>query len=144
MDHISLQELESRWARCRTLLKQQVPRAEGLVVFSRLNIYYFTGTFGNGVFWLPLEGEPVLLCRRGCDRATMDSPLANIVPFTSYKDIEGALRAAGSPIGKTVAVEMNGLSWTLGNSFMKNLPGREFLAGDRVLSLARSRKTAGS
>jgi len=142
MDHISLQELESRWARCRTLLKQQVPQAEGLVVFSRLNIYYFTGTFGNGVFWLPLEGEPVLLCRRGCDRATTDSPLANVVPFSSYKDIEGALRAAGSPIGKTVAVEMNGLSWTLGNSFMKYLPARAFLAGDRVLSLARSRKTA--
>jgi Xaa-Pro aminopeptidase len=72
----------------------------------------------------------------------MDSPLGNIVPFTSYKDVEGALREAGSPMGRTIAAEMNGLSWMLGNSFMKYLPGREFIAGDRVLSIARSKKTA--
>ncbi len=141
-NHISLQELQARWDRCRTLLTQQVPQAEGLVVFSRLNIYYFTGTFGNGLFWLPLAGEPVLLCRRGCDRAKLDSPLGNIVPFYSYKDVEGALVGAGSPMGKTVAAEMNGLSWMLGNSFMKYLPGRTFVGGDRVISITRARKTA--
>ncbi len=141
-DHITLQELQSRWDRCRSLLRHHLPKAEGLVVFSRLNIYYFTGTFGNGLFWLPLEGDPVLLCRRGCERAKMDSPLGNVVPFYSYKDIEGALRDAGSPVGKSIAVEMNGLSWSLGNSFMKYLPGRELLAGDRVISITRARKTA--
>ena len=142
MYHISLSELESRWARCRKLLKEHLPAAEGIVVFSRLNIYYLTGTFGNGLVWLPLEGDPVLLCRRGCERAKIESPIRNIVPFYSYKDVEAALRDAGSPLGRAVAAEMNGLSWTLGNSFMKYLPGRDFLSGDRVLSLARSRKTA--
>ncbi len=142
MDHVSFQELISRQERCRTLLRKHLPEAEGLVVFSRLNIYYFTGTFGNGVFWLPLAGEPVLLCRRGYERAKIESPLGNIVPFYSYKDVEGALREAGSPVGKNIAVEMNGLSWMLGNSFMKYLPGREFLSGDRVISITRSKKTA--
>jgi Xaa-Pro dipeptidase len=58
MDHISLQELQSRRDRCRKLLKEYAPAAESLVVFSRLNIHYFTGTLGNGVFCLPLQGEP--------------------------------------------------------------------------------------
>ena len=142
MEHISLSELESRWNRCRKLLREHVPSAEGVVVFSRMNIYYFTGTFGNGLFWLPLEGEPVHLCRRGCDRAEIESPQERIVPFYSYKDVEGALRDAGSPLGKTIAVEMNGLSWMLGNSFTKNLPGRQFLSGDKVLSITRSKKSA--
>ncbi len=142
MEHISLHELESRWNRCRTRLKEHVPSAEGIVVFSRMNIYYFTGTFGNGLFWLPLQGQPVLLCRRGCDRATIESPISQIVPFYSYKDVEGALREAGSYLGKTIAVEMNGLSWMLGSSFVKYLPGREFVSGDKVLSITRSRKTA--
>jgi Xaa-Pro aminopeptidase len=142
MDHISLQELQSRWDRCRKLLKEHLPAAEGLIVFSRLNIYYFTGTFGNGVFWLPLQGEPVLLCRRGCDRASIESVVNRIVPFNSYKDVEGALRDAGAPIGKTVAVEMNGLSWMLGNSFSKHLPGLAFPSGDKVISMTRSQKTA--
>ena len=142
MDHIPLQELESRWGRCRKLLKEQLPATEGLLIFSRLNIYYFTGTFGNGMFWLPLSGDPVLLCRRGCDRAKIDSPLRNIVPFYSYKDVEGVLREAGSPLGTILATEKNGLSWMLGNAIVKYLPGREFVSGDRVLSIARSKKTA--
>jgi Xaa-Pro aminopeptidase len=141
MGHISLQELQSRWDRCRKLLKVHVPAAESLIVFSRLNIYYFTGTFGNGVFCLPLQGEPVLLCRRGCDRASIESAMNRIVPFSGYKEVEGALLDAGAPIGKTVAVEMNGLSWMLGNSFSKNLPGSSFLSGDKVISMTRSRKT---
>ncbi len=142
MAHISLQELQSRWNRCRKLLKEHVPAAEGLFVFSRLNIYYFTGTFGNGVFYLPLQGEPVLLCRRGYDRASIESPVNRIVPFYSYKDIEGTLRDAGAPLGKTVAVEMNGLSWMLGTSFSKYLAGSSFLSGDKVISMTRSRKSA--
>jgi Xaa-Pro aminopeptidase len=94
------------------------------------------------VFWLPLEGEPVLLCRRGCERAKIESAVKNVIPFYSYKDIEDSLRDAGSPIGKTIAAEMNGLSWMLGNSFMKYLPGRDVVAGDRIISITRSRKSA--
>ena len=142
MTHIARQELASRWDRCRTLLKQHLPQAEGIVVFSRLNIYYFTGTFAHGLFWLPLAGEPVLLCRRGCERAKLESPLKHIVPFYTYKDVEGIVREAGAPVGTTIAAEMNGLSWMLGNSFMKYLPGRKSLAGDRVISLTRAKKSA--
>lgn len=65
MESVPLQELEHRWNRLRVLLKQYIPEAEGVIVFSRLNIYYLSGTFGSGLFWLPLEGKPVLLCRRG-------------------------------------------------------------------------------
>jgi Xaa-Pro aminopeptidase len=44
-------------------------------------------------------------------------------------------------MGKIAAAEMNGLSWMLGSSLMKYLAGREFVSGDKVLSIARSRKT---
>lgn len=88
MDHIARQELASRWDRCRMLLKQHLPQAEGLVVFSRLNIYYFTGTFANGLFWLPLSGEPVLLCRRGFVRAKLESPLDRKSGLAMYSQAE--------------------------------------------------------
>ncbi len=139
---VSLDELKIRWERCRNLLKEQQPQAGGIIMFSRLNIYYFTGTFGNGVLWLPLEGEPILLCRRGCERAELESPVANIHSFYTYRDIEALLKNAGSPLPRTVAAEMNGLSWALGNSFAKYLSGHEFVAGDKVISLTRSKKTA--
>ena len=135
------QELSGRWDRCRKLLHELVPQAGGLIVFSRLNIYYLTGTFGNGLLWLPLDGEPVLLCRRGYERARIESPLKKVFTFYSYKDAEPTLQDAGAVLPKTIAVEMGGLSWMLGSSFMKYLPGREFVSGDRVLSICRSKKT---
>lgn len=141
METVPLQELENRWNRCRVLLKNCVPKAAGIIVFSRLNIYYLSGTFGNGILWLPVTGKPVLLCRRGLDRAGLESAVDNIFPFRSYKDIEAVLADAGSPLPATVAVEMNGLSWALGLSFTAALPGHTLLPGDKVLAMARGTKS---
>ena len=97
------EEIERRQERCRWELAGVAPEAGGLLVFSRLNIYYLTGTYGAGVLWLPLEGEPVLLCRRGIERARLESPLASILPFRSFRDLPGLLASAGSPLSATVA-----------------------------------------
>ena len=140
-DFIPLQELASRWDRCRKLLQQFSPQAQGLLVFSRLNIYYFSGSFANGVFWLPLSGDPVLLCRRGEERAKIESPVAHIYPFTSYRDIGAILADAGSPLPKLVAAEMNGLSWALANSLSKHLSDRRFVPADKVISMSRAHKS---
>ena len=83
-DTIPAQELSLRWDRCKNLLHQYIPQAQGLLVFSRLNIYYFSGSFANGVFWLPFSGEPVLFCRRGEERAKIESPLT---PYLSVSDL---------------------------------------------------------
>ena len=138
---LPLSELRARWARCRDLLREHLPAAGGLVVFSRLNIYYLTGTFANGLFWLPLDGTPVLLCRRGLERARSESPLSPIHAFNSYREVLDILKDAGAPLPDTAAVEMNGLSWALSNSFRKYLPGKTFLPGDRLLALARATKS---
>jgi len=121
MKNIPFNELKSRWQRCQSMLQEYIPEAEGLLIFSRLNIYYFTGTMGNGVFWLPVEGQPVLLCRRGLERAKLESPLEHIFPFRSYGDILQILEDLGFPIPSTIAAEMNGLSWALGQSLTKRL-----------------------
>jgi len=79
------QELNLRWQRYRELLQAYLPQANGAFIFSRINIFYFTGTFANGVLWLPKEGEPILFCRRGAERAKMETPIRKILPFNSHK-----------------------------------------------------------
>ena len=81
------EEITSRWDRYKKHLRQHLPEAEGAFIFSRLNIFYFTGTFANGILWLPIEGDPILFCRRGFERAEIETPLKHIVEFNSYKDI---------------------------------------------------------
>lgn len=139
---IPAQELSSRWDRCRTLLQQSIPESQGVFIFSRLNIYYFTGAFANGVLWLPLEGSPTLFCRRGAERAQRETPLQDIYTFSSYREIDSMLTDLNRPLPSLVAAEMNGLSWTLSKSLLKHLPNQQFVAADTVISRCRAQKSA--
>ncbi len=140
IERMPAEELARRHGQCRELLPQFAPNAEGLAVFSRVNVYYMTGTMAQAVFWLPLEGEPVLLLRRGEARARLESPLQNIFVFKSYSQLPAILAEAGSPLGKTVAVEAGGLSWSLGQLLASKLPETAFVPGDAVLARSRARK----
>jgi len=141
-DTFPLQEFTSRWDRCRKLLHEFIPRAQGLLIFSRLNIYYFSGSFANGVLWLPLDGEPVLFCRRGEERAKIESPVNHIYSFKSYRDIETVLNDLNCPFPETIAAEMNGLSWALANSLTKHLSTHKFVPADKVIGMCRAKKSA--
>jgi len=134
-------ELNSRWKRYNKLLRQLLPQTEGTFIFSRLNIFYFTGTFANGVFWLPIEGEPILFCRRGAKRAEIETPIKNIVPFSSYRDIEQTLNDSGITLPAIIAAEMNGLPWSLSNNLIKYLPHVTFMPCDKLIAITRAKKS---
>ena len=140
-DLIPAQELTSRWDRCKKLLQQFAPQAQGLLVFSRLNIYYFSGSFASGVFWLPLEGEPILFCRRGNERAKIESSIKHIYSFKSYRDIETILGDLGWSLPEVLAAEMNGLSWALANNLTKHLSSHRFLPADKMIGVCRAKKS---
>jgi Xaa-Pro dipeptidase len=135
------QELSSRWKRYRELLRTYLPHADGAFIFSRINIFYFTGTFANGVFWLPKDGEPLLFCRRGEERAKIETPIKNIVPFNSYADIKQTFADSGLALPARIATEMNGLSWSLARSLTKHLPTIAFLGGDKLIAMTRAQKS---
>jgi len=135
------EEITSRWDRYKKHLRQHLPEAEGSFIFSRLNIYYFTGTFANGVFWFPLEGEPVLFCRRGIERAEIETPLKTIVQFNSYRDIVQTFADLAIKLPTQIATEMNGLPWSLSNSLVKNLPNVKFIPSDKLLAMTRAKKS---
>lgn len=134
-------EMTERHEKCRRLLAEIAPQAGGLLVFSRLAIYYLTGTWASGVFWLPVAGSPVLLCRKGRERAVLESPLETILDFRSYGDLPGKCAEAGSPLSEIVAAEQSGLPWNLAENLARRLPGVQFVPGDFVLTVAQARKS---
>ena len=138
---IPAQEFASRWDRCKKLLHEFIPQAQGILIFSRLNIYYFSGSLVSGVLWLPLNGEPILFCRRGDERARIESPVNHIYSFQSYRDIDTTLNDLGCSLPETVAAEMNGLSWALSNSLTKHLSIRQFIPADKVIGMCRAKKS---
>lgn len=141
LEQLPISEVNQRLARLRTQLEKFCPAASGLLVFSRLSIYYLSGAWTNGIFYLPMDGQPVLFCRRGLKRVRMDSPLTQILEYKSYGQLPGLLADLDLVLGPEVAVEMNGLNWTMGELLRSRLPELTLVPGDAALQWTRAVKT---
>lgn len=141
LERLPASEMLSRHAKCRAALAAIAPTAGGLLVFSRLAIYYLTGSWANGVLWLPAEGAPVLLCRKGRERAVLESPLPTILSFRSFGDLAPLCEQAGSPLAPVCAAEQSGLAWNLAALLTARLPGVSFVPGDAALAMAQADKS---
>lgn len=135
-------EYISRIQACRTGMEQEIPEAGGMLVCSRINIYYVTGTLGVGLLWIPKEyGEPILLLRKGIERAKLESPIKKFFSFKSYKELPELCADAGSPLSSIIAVEKNAFSWTMAEMFQQRLPSNTCISCDRILRKIRSIKS---
>ncbi len=142
LEIIPTTELKERQERFRNILQHKLPQAGGMLIFSRMNIYYFTGTYAIGILWFPAEGEPVLLVRKGIERAAIESPNLAAAMYRSYSDLPKILQASATPLSQTIAVEESGLTWHFGQNLVKKLPNHNFIAGDSLLQRTRSLKSS--
>ncbi len=136
-----MEELRIRHEKCQSLMAELLPQASGIIVFSRTNIYYLTGTRANGLLWLPRSGAPVLMVRKATERCRLESPLTNITSFKSYTQIPSLCADFGVPLEGNVGVEMRALTWSLAQMLESRLTEYNFIAGDAVLDMARSTKS---
>jgi len=88
-------ELEARLHRLQARLAEV--SLHGALVFEPVALLYYTGTMPGGVLFVPAEGEPALFVRRSFERARRESPLKNIVPYTSFKEIVAILQKRSLP-----------------------------------------------
>lgn len=138
-------ESARRIQRVMAALARWHPEAAGLLVFSRLNLYYFTGTAAGGVLWIPRDGEPVLALRRAESRARDESPLAHIRLFRSFAELPALAAEEGSPWpapGAVLAAEMGGLTWAWAERFRERLGAWKYVNADDAIRRARSVKSA--
>ena len=141
-EYTPLEELALRRERCLKLLADQHPEAGGLLVFSRPAMYYFTGLMSAGVFWLPREGQPLLMVRKGLERVALDTPHTRAALYRSYTDLASLASEHGAPFTPVIAAEQAALPWSLADTLQRRLPQVAFVSGDTVLSRSRAVKTA--
>ncbi|WP_303723082.1 Xaa-Pro peptidase family protein [Malonomonas rubra] len=98
-------ELTNRFLTLQNLLQQQQIDAAFLVQNS--DLFYFTGSIQQGVYYLPAEGEPAYLVRKDYGRARMESGLKNVLPLSSLKQLFEQLRSLNIPIPKNVGMELD-------------------------------------
>lgn len=83
------EEISRRIDGLRTRLGEE--GLDGALLVQAVDVFYFSGTRQNGVLWVPVEGNPVLLLRKSFSRGRSESGIEDIRPFPSGKDLRGVI-----------------------------------------------------
>lgn len=135
---VPLSELQTRMNRFRAGMDQSDPDWEMVVIMSKVNLYYFTGTMQEGMLLIPRNEEATYWARRSYDRALDESLFPNIKPMESYRD--AAAEIDGMP--KSVHLETEVVPLAYFKRFQKYFPIRDVRSADREISKVRSVKSA--
>ncbi len=83
----------------RVVAVQQGLREAGIdcaVVVEATDLVYLTGVMSDAHLVVPVAGDPVLLVRRGLERVQAESPIEDVRPLTSLKDLPPLLAEHGA------------------------------------------------
>lgn len=79
------EEIESRISKVKTLMEKA--SLDGAFFHYKIDYYYLSGTMQDSLLFLSLDDEPILFVKRELSRARRESPIKQIIPFRSMKDI---------------------------------------------------------
>ncbi len=113
-------EIEQRCKRAQEAMGEA--GLNGLLVLQNVDRYYFTGTFQDGILWLPAAGAPIFWVRRSLERARQESPLTDLRPQPpETSKLERELRSAIAPQSH-IGLEMDVVPARLAARFQRLLP----------------------
>jgi Xaa-Pro dipeptidase len=134
---VPLKELNSRLMRFRKLMDQSCPGWEITAVFSKINLYYFTGTMQEGVLFIPKHDEAVFWVRRSYERAVAESLFPSIKPMEGYRDAAVTMKN----LPETVYLEKEIVPIAMLQRFRKYFPFSVIESADLQIGAVRSIKS---
>lgn len=99
---------------------------DGSIILLNSDIFYFTGTVQNSFLYIPAIGEPILMVKRGLQRALQESSLKNIVPIKSIKQIPEILYEFGYTVIKRIGMELDVVPFNIYKTYKNVFPQAEF------------------
>ncbi len=117
-DKVPSHELQSRMARFREQMDTANPEWQIAVIFSKINLFYFTGTMQEGMLLIPKNDEAAFWVRRSFERAVDESAFPTIKPMNSFRD--AAEKTPNLP--KTVYLETETVPLAMYQRFQKYFP----------------------
>jgi Xaa-Pro dipeptidase len=130
-------ELVNRMEQFKIIMDDTYPEWEIAVIFSKINLYYFTGTMQDGMLLIPREDEPTFWVRRSYERALNESLFDNIKSMNSYRDAAGSM----DKMPETIFLETEVVPIALYNRFQKHFPFKKYKSLDRIIATLRSVKS---
>jgi Xaa-Pro dipeptidase len=134
---VPLAELETRMARFRAEMDTSSPDWWTVVVFSKINQYYFTGTMQDGMLIIPRDDEAVYWVRRSYERALDESLFPRINPMKSFRDAAGAM----GKLPGAVHMETEIVPLAFYQRFLKYFPFSDVKPADMKIAAVRAVKS---
>jgi len=134
---VPIKELNSRIERFRKQMDRDHPTWQITAVFSKINLYYFTGTMQEGVLFIPKFEEAVFWVRRSYERAAEESLFPVIKPMESYRDAAVTMKN----LPDTVYLEKEIVPIAMLQRFQKYFPFSVIESADLQIGKVRSVKS---
>lgn len=134
---VPLTELKKRMRSFRIRMDISNPDWEIVVIFSKINLYYFTGTMQDGMLIIPKHGEAIFWVRRSYERALDESLFPNIEPMNSFHDAAKSIRS----LPDTTYLETEVVPLALFKKFQKYFPFKNVKSVDAQICAVRAIKS---
>ena len=92
MPSVPAAEIDRRVRAVQDELAGAEPPVDLLLVVQKADLFYLSGTVQQCHLALPTEGSPRLLVRKVLETAEADSPIRDIVPLRSFRELPGHVR----------------------------------------------------
>ncbi|NYB52031.1 MAG: aminopeptidase P family protein [Methanobacteriaceae archaeon] len=137
MEKTPFSEIKNRMARFKDLMSSSNPEWDMAVVFSNINLFYFTGTMQDGMLLIPRDKDATFWVRRSYPRAVDESFFPDIRPMNSFRDAAQSMDNCPD----TVYLETEVLPLALYQRFHKHFPFKNFKPVDSYISALRAVKS---
>jgi len=134
-----LDEIGNRLTRIRGGMEKQ--EMEGLLVIHKMDFYYLSGTTQDGLLFVPLEGEPLLMIKRELERARVESPIKDVVPLKSNREIPSLIQTHRGRVPHILGLELDVLPAKDYFKFQGIFPGTRFMDASSILRETRKIKS---
>ncbi|MDR2018601.1 MAG: Xaa-Pro peptidase family protein [Syntrophobacterales bacterium] len=79
------EEIYNRIEKLKVLMEKA--SLDGAFFHYKIDYFYLSGTMQDSLLFVPLKGEPILFVKREMSRAGRESPLSEMVPMRSVRDV---------------------------------------------------------
>ncbi len=134
-----LEEIENRLTRVRAGMDQQ--GVEGLLVIQKMDFYYLSGTTQDGLLFVPLDGKPLLMIKRELERARVESPIEDIVPLRSSREILSQIQTRHGKVPRVLGLELDVLPVKDYFKLQGFFSGTQFMDASSILRETRKIKS---
>ncbi len=97
MTFLPVDEAARRVEAARALMRAAQPAFDALLLVQSVDVFYFSGSFQSAHLLIGASGDPRLLVRKVFERAKKESPLDDVRPMTSLKDLPAHVREVCGP-----------------------------------------------